>query len=98
MLSNSLRASVIASEKNQCAEVIIARRGDLTAIVKRTFPNHQTTKYSFGYARFGMPTVWLHKNVELPFMHSYDELDCVRARAEQSFKAADEVTALRAAK
>jgi len=97
MLSNKMQASVIASQENQCAEVIIAKRGDLTAVVKRTFPSRRHLSFSLGYARFGMPTIWIVKNKELSIAAAFTTPEYVQHFALLVFAAAAEVPALRAA-
>ena len=58
-LSKSLAASVAFSKNNHRAEVIIAKRGDLSAVVRSIYGNRSKPHYEFGYCRFGRKTVWV---------------------------------------
>ena len=58
-LSKSLAASVAFSKNNHRAEVIIAKRGDLSAVVRSIYGNRSKPHYEFGYCRFGRKAVWV---------------------------------------
>lgn len=104
-LSNRLSASVFFSKENHRAEVIIAKRDDLKAIVRSVYGNRRELHYQYGYCRFGRTTKWLGMRV----IHhpGLERMACgstgltvgeaaVRDVAKACFHAADEVTALRA--
>lgn len=108
-LTKSLAASVNASKNNYRAEVVIAKRGDLSAIVRSIYGNRREPHYELGYCRMGHKTIWIGTRVihnqHLGFMVTHrpefagltvDEA-AVREIAAYCFRAADAVTALRAA-
>ena len=106
LLSQSLTRSIRASHENHCAEVTLGKRSDrVAAVVRRDYPNRRIVKFSVGYARVGMPTVWVHKHLELIPSAGYLvgtggkplDLTLVEKYVAEVFAAADEVTALRAA-
>jgi hypothetical protein len=107
LLSQSLTRSIRGSHENFCAEVTLAKRSDgVHVAVRRDHPSRRIVKFSVGYARFAMPTVWIHKHLELIPSAGYLvgpggkplDLTLVEKYAAEAFAAADEVTALRKAR
>jgi hypothetical protein len=108
-LSKSIAASVEASKNNYRAEVIIAKRGDLSAVVRSIYGNRRQPHYEFGYCRFGRKTVWLetrvihHQHLDWMVTHNPEFAGltvgeaAVREIAAYCIRAADKVTALRSA-
>ena len=108
-LSKNIAASVEASKNNYRAEVIIAKRGDLSAVVRSIYGNRRQPHYELGYCRFGHKTIWLETRVihnpHLDFMVTHRPEfagltvgeAAVREIAAYCFRAADKVTALRSA-
>jgi len=106
-LSKNIAASVEGSKNNHRAEVSIAKRGDLSAVVRSIYGNRRDPHYEFGYCRFGRKTVWLetqvihnqHFNPIVTHRPEFAGLTvgeaAVREIAAYCFRAADQVTALR---
>jgi hypothetical protein len=105
-LSNRLSSSVLCSKQNHRAEIIIAKRDDLKAIVRSVYGNRRELHYQYGYCRFGRNTKWIGMHVihhpGLEWMaHGSTGITvgeaAVRDVAKMCFHAADKVTALRSA-
>lgn len=111
--TTSLTASVAASKNNHRAEVLIAKRGDLSAVVRSIYGNRSEPHYEFGYCRFGRKTVWLGIKMMHRFSANWEQKlvqhndpefagqtvgdAAIRQLAANCFAAADYVTAARAA-
>ena len=112
-LTKSLAASVNASKNNHRAEVVIAKRGDLSAVVRSIYGNRREPHYEFGYCRFGRKTVWLGTKEMHEFSANFEKNlvthdnpefagqtvgdASIRQLAANCFFAADLVTSARAA-
>ena len=111
--TKSLSASVAASKNNFRGVVLIAKRGDLSAVVRSIYGNRREPHYEFGYCRFGRKTVWLGTKEMHEFSANFEKNlvthdnpefagqtvgdASIRQLAANCFFAADLVTSARAA-